>query len=60
MTEEVVISKMSQDSIEVSVNAKQQYTWKIKIYYDYILDADFDSVRDRIKYANDELKKEFG
>lgn len=53
-----VIVKEKPDSIEVSCNAKGDYSWKIKVYYNLDSTA-IEFVVNKCNDLNEELKKRF-
>ena len=59
MTETIELRKDSRDSIEISKNAKNEYLWKIKRYYD-ATSQHYGEIVQEIIEIDTELKEQFG
>lgn len=60
MTEEIAeLRKDSRDSVEISKNAKGEYSWKIKRYYD-ATSQNYGEIVQELIDIDTELKENFG
>lgn len=55
MPEEINLSELKQDSIEIKKNAKGDYAWDIKIYFN----EDSEKAIERIESIDKTLKEKF-
>ena len=59
MSEEITMERNPIDSIEVSKNAKGEYAWKAKLYFDNQW-SPYEDIVDDLEKINAMLEKKFG